>query len=153
LSDDKHKRYTEKTRLFHALKPEEVGRILKEGRMVNFQKGQTIFHEGQLGSNLFIIFRGEVGIYSKNRLIAKCKIGDAFGEMAVINQSPRSAAASALTDAKLFTLDEAGTKKVLEQDFAVRVLMNIIQVMSERLEAANSSIADLRKRRGSHEKV
>ncbi len=153
MSEEKNKRYAEKIRLFHALKPEEVGRILKEGRMVNFQKGQTIFHEGQLGSNLFIVFRGEIGIYSKNRLIAKCKVGDAFGEMAVINQSPRSAAATALTDAKLFTLDEAGTKKVLEQDFAVRVLMNIIQVMSERLEVANFSIADLRKSRGPHEKV
>jgi CRP-like cAMP-binding protein len=153
LSDEKNKRYAERIRLFHALKPEEVGRILQEGRMINFQKGQTIFHEGQLGSNLFIVFRGEVGIYSKNRLIAKCKVGDAFGEMAVINQSPRSAAATALTEAKLFTLDEAGTKKVLELGFAVRVLMNIIQVMSERLEAANVSIADLRKGRGPQQKV
>jgi CRP-like cAMP-binding protein len=98
LSEEKYRRYAEKIRLFHALKPEEVGRVLKEGRMVNFQKGQTIFHEGQLGSNLFIVLRGEVGIYSKNRLIAKCKIGDAFGEMAVINQSPRSWAANDLKE-------------------------------------------------------
>ena len=140
-NEGKYKHYAERVKLFNGLKPEEVSSILKQGKTIHFLEGQTVFHEGMLGSNLFIILGGEIGIYIRDKLIAKCKVGDAFGEMAVLNEKPRSATAAALTDVKLFTLDESHLSGILEQHVAVRLLLNIVHVLSERLEAANAKNA------------
>ena len=141
-----YKRYSEKVRIFNGLKPEEVGEILHTGHTLEYSKGQTIFHEGMLGSNLFIVLSGEIGLYKTNRLIAVCKVGDAFGEMSVLNHRPRTATAAAETDVKLFTLDESQVNRILEKRVAVRLLLNVVHVLSERLEEANTWIADIRGR-------
>lgn len=75
-----------------------------------------------------------------------CKVGDAFGEMSVLNHRPRTATATAETAVRLFTLDEAQVNKILEKRVAVRLLLNVIHVLSERLEDANGWIADIRDR-------
>ena len=139
--EEKYKHYAEKVKLFHGLKPDEVATILHEGKLMHFREGETIFHEGMLGSNLFIVLSGEIAIYLKNELIAKCEVGDAFGEMAVLNSKPRSATAAALTEVKLFTLDESHLNGILDQHVAVRLLLNIIHVLSERLEWSNARMA------------
>jgi CRP/FNR family transcriptional regulator, cyclic AMP receptor protein len=143
-SQEKYARYAERIRIFNGLSPGEVEYILHCGKIIHFYEGQTIFHEGMLGSNLFVVLGGKIAIYNKNRLIAKCTVGDAFGEMAVLNHKPRSATAGALEDVKLFTLDEREINQILDKAVAVKLLLNIIHVLSERLESANSWIAELR---------
>ena len=135
--EQKYAQYVEKVEIFKGLSPADVGQILEQGRTWRFDRGKTIFHQGSLGSNLFIVLKGEIGIYNKDDLIAKLHTGEAFGEMALLNKKPRSATAAALTDVKLFTLDEDQINKILERRVAVRVLLNIVHVLCERLEAAN----------------
>lgn len=148
MSDEaRYRQYAEKVRIFKGLQPDEVSDILRKGRSVDFHQGQTIFHEGMLGSNLFIVLKGEIGLYNKNRLIATCKVGDAFGEMSVLNHRPRTATAAAETEVKLFTLDESQVNEILQKHVAVRLLLNIVHVLSERLEDANTWIADIRERK------
>lgn len=145
MSENKYQRYAEKIRIFNGLSPSDVEYILRSGKVIHYHENQTIFHEGMLGSNLFIILSGEVGIFTKNTLIAKCKVGDAFGEMAVLNHRPRTATAAALTPAKCFTLDERNVNEIMDKRVAVRLLLNIIHVLSERLELANHVNADMQK--------
>jgi CRP-like cAMP-binding protein len=71
--------------------------------------------------------------------------------MAVLNHRPRSATAAAVTDVKLFTLDEKEINQILERNLATKVLLNIVHVLSERLESANEMIAELRRRVGDPE--
>ena len=144
----KYRQYAEKVRIFHGLEPEEVAEILQKGHRLDFKQGQTIFHEGMLGSNLFVVLSGEVALYNKARQIAICKVGDAFGEMSVLNHRPRTATANAETDVHLFTLDESQMNTILEKRVAVRLLLNIVHVISEHLEEANLWIADRRRRDG-----
>jgi len=145
---DKYKHYADRIKIFHGLEPEEVSDILHHGKILHFRAGETVFHEGQLGSNLFVLLSGTVSIFKKTKLIAKLQVGDAFGEMAVLNKKPRNATAAADTDAKLFTLDERQINNILEKHVAVRLLLNIVHVLSERLETANVLITDLRKQVG-----
>lgn len=142
----KYRQYAEKVRIFNGLNSEEVGEILRMGHTLDYSKGQTIFHEGMLGSNLFIVLSGEISLYKKDRLIGICKVGDAFGEMSVLNHRPRTATAAAEVDVKLFTLDESQVNGILEKRVAVRLLLNVVHVLSERLEEANVWIADIRDR-------
>lgn len=141
----KYQRYGEKVRIFNGLGAEEVEHILHHGKVLNFPVGQTIFHEGMLGSNLFIVLKGEIGIFHKSEMIAKCKVGDAFGEMSVLNHEPRTATAAAVTEARCFTLDEKELNEILERRIANKLLLNIVHVISERLEKANAYIVKLQK--------
>lgn len=141
LDDGKYRVYAERVKIFKGLEPEEVKDILQQGKILHYHEGQTIFHEGMLGSNLFIVLNGEIGIYRKNKLIARCAVGEAFGEMSVLNQRPRSATAAALTPVSLFTLDERQINQILHKHVAVRVLLNVIHVLSERLESTNTQLA------------
>ena len=144
-SKEKYAKYVERVRLFKGLTPREVEDILHCGKIIHFREGQIVFHEGMLGSNMFIVLSGKVAIYKKRRLIARCEIGDAFGEMAVLNDRPRSATATAVGDVKLFTIDDLELKQVLHRDVGEKLLLNVIHVLSERLENANahaSALAD-----------
>lgn len=142
--EGKYERYARKIRIFNGLQPEEVAYILHQGKVIRFHKGQTVFHEGALGSNLFVVLSGQIAIYHKGKQIAQCVVGDAFGEMAVLNRTPRCATAAAITDVALFTLDETQLNKILKRHIAVRILLNVIHTLSERLENANAWIAKYR---------
>lgn len=143
---DKYRRYAKRIKIFNGLSADDVSDVLHRGRMVEFRDGQTIFHEGQRGSTIFIVFRGVVDIYVGGKIIAKCRIGDAFGEMSVLNHRPHCATAVAHMDVKLFVIDEDDINDILSQQVAVRFLLNIIHVLSGHLEVANTSIADLEKK-------
>ncbi len=146
MSDaDKFRQYAERIGIFRGLTPEEIALVIKHGKVLNFRQNQTIFHQGMLGSNLFIILGGEVGIYNKAELIAKCRAGDAFGEMAVLNNKPRTATATALSECKCLTLDEREINQILARGVAVKLLMNIISMLSVRLEAADTWISEAMK--------
>lgn len=141
----KYERYAEKIPLFKGLIPEEVEDIIKRGKVIIARKGETIFHEGMLGSNLFIVLSGKVGIYKKSQLIAKCRVGDTFGEMSLLNKKPRNATATALDETRLLCLDEKQINDILEKYVAVKLLLNCIHVLSERLEQANVLITEMKK--------
>ena len=142
---EKYEEYAKKIKLFNGLSAEDVGAILKQGEVLDFHQGKTIFFEGQLGSNIFVVFKGEVGIHIHNDLIAKCKVGDAFGEMSVLNHRPHSGTASAVTDVRCFVIREEQLNKILEMRVAVRFLLNVIHILSGHLEIANHKVSEMKR--------
>lgn len=147
MSDhEKYRSYAERVAIFKGLTPDEIALVIKHGKVLYFRQNQTIFHEGMLGSNLFVVLSGDVGIYRKADLIAKCKLGDAFGEMAVLNNSPRSATATALTEAKCLTLEEREINQILAQGVSNKLLINIIGMLSDRLVAADAWISEAKRK-------
>ena len=140
-SIEKYKRYAKRVALFNGLEPEEIGEILEAGEMFDYHKGATIFYQDQLGSNIFVVWKGTVGIFIDNGLIAKCEVGDAFGEMSALNHRPHVGTASALTDAKCLVLTENNLNDILQKHAATRFLLNIIHILCGHLEKANHSAA------------
>ncbi len=140
---EKYERYAKRIALFNGLSPEEVSNILHQGEFFYFGQGKTIFHKGQRGSALFIVFSGTVDIYNDERKIAQCRVGDAFGEMSVLDHRPHTATAAAATDVKLFTLSESQINEILHQRVAVRFLLNVTHLLSGHLADTNSQLAQL----------
>jgi CRP-like cAMP-binding protein len=139
MSDSKkYESYAKRIGLFKGLTPEEVSNILHRGEVLYFRQGKTIFHAGQPGSNLFILLSGHVGIYNGDMLIATCRVGDAFGEMSVLDHRPHTATAMAKTEVKLFTLNEHQLNEILNQRVAVRLLLNVIHALSGHLADSNA---------------
>jgi CRP-like cAMP-binding protein len=142
MSDvSKYQRYARRIPLFKGLEGDEISEILRRGEVMYVPKGKTIFYKGQSGNNLFIVFSGVVDIFNDEKRIARCRVGDAFGEMSVLDHRPRSASAMAATEAKLFTLDERQMNEILHQHVAVRLLLNVIHLLSDHLVNTNSLLA------------
>ena len=67
--------------------------------------GTIIFEEGASGAEMFGIVEGEMGIRLPNGAVHRLGPDDTFGEMAIVDTSPRSATAVAVTDTKLAVID------------------------------------------------
>jgi CRP-like cAMP-binding protein len=138
MSDmDKYKGYARKVHIFHGLQPEEVGHIIRKGEIVPYPRGQTVYHEGQTGNSIFIVFNGKVGVYHLQKLIAKCHVGDSFGVMSALTHEPHSGTASAMVASDIFVLHESELNEILEKKTAIRLLLNVVHVLSKRLHDAN----------------
>jgi CRP-like cAMP-binding protein len=141
-NSQKYEQYAKKIKIFNGLEPEEVRDILKQGHTIEYHAGDSIFYKGQMGSNLFVVLHGSINIENEGTIISKCRAGDAFGEMSVLNHRPHSASANAATDVKLFVLTEQDIRGILQKNHAaVALLLNIIHILSGYLEEANTIIA------------
>ena len=104
----------------------------------DYAAGQTIFREGDKGGELFVVKRGKVEIRSGNRLLETLGENEIFGEMALIDDSPRSATVIAATDATVAPITE---KQYL---FLVRhtpfFALKVMRVLAQRLRAQNKAV-------------
>ena len=99
--------------------------------------GEIIFKEGDAADQLFVIKSGEVGIQSGNRTLAELSTNNIFGEMALIDDAPRSATAVARTDVELVPISEKQFLFLVSQTpfFALKVM----RVLARRLRATNKT--------------
>jgi CRP/FNR family transcriptional regulator, cyclic AMP receptor protein len=104
----------------------------------SFKAGEVIFKEGDPAEELFIVKSGSVEIHLGNRLLDTLPERSIFGEMALIDRSPRSATAVAATET---TLVPVGEKQFL---FLVsrtpHFALNVMRVLAQRLRVSNSVI-------------
>jgi CRP-like cAMP-binding protein len=72
----------------------------------DYTQGEVIFAEGEQGRLMYLVKAGEVEIVKHGQVIDTVRPGEVFGEMALIDDSPRSATARARTDCQLAPVDE-----------------------------------------------
>lgn len=89
----------------------ELVRLLKICQTRKFQAGEPVFRQGEKGDRLYVLLSGEVDIIKRldddhERLLATMKAGDVFGEMAIVDQEPRSADALAKSDAMMIEVHD-----------------------------------------------
>jgi CRP/FNR family transcriptional regulator, cyclic AMP receptor protein len=102
-----------------------------------FEAGSIIFREGDEARDLFVIKSGKVRIQIGNRTITELGPDSIFGEMALIDNEPRSATATAVTDVELVPVSEKQFLFLVSQTpyFALRVM----RVLAQRLRATNKT--------------
>ena len=72
-----------------------------------YEKGRTIMTEGQAGAMMYVVQEGRIAVSIQGRVVERVGVGGAFGEMALVDQSPRAATAMAEIDSILLTLNRA----------------------------------------------
>lgn len=91
----------ESSRIFSQLAPDEMDRIRQSMRERAYTSGQIIFREGDAGDGLYVIKSGSVeisvvvGNQEESRVFGREGPGAVFGEMAIADDQPRSATATA----------------------------------------------------------
>jgi CRP-like cAMP-binding protein len=110
-----------------------------------YAAGETIFEEGEIGADMFVVTQGRVEIIKKvhnmEKVLLTLSKGDFFGEMALLEGLPRSAAARAVEASELIIINGAAFEQLIshEPELAIRMLKK----MSERLREADRQIGTL----------
>jgi len=123
---------------------DEVNRLLSP---VEFLAGEVIVREGEPGRDLYILVEGEVAIYKAFRTPAEVRLsvmqpGAYFGEIAILDNEPRSATIVATENSRLLALASARFKELLLQ--APEISFEVFPVLTERLRTAEARITDLK---------
>ncbi len=100
--------------------------------------GETIFVEGDEGRFMFVLLEGQVRLSVTGRTVEKVAKGGVFGEMALVDDAPRSATASAITDCVLVPVTGARFRTLVKEspDFAI----HIMRVMATRLRSMDKRL-------------
>jgi CRP-like cAMP-binding protein len=141
MSPTNYEELAKRVPLFHGLSPEDVAKIVSKGMTMEVKRGDAVFYQGTVGSQMYVVLGGSVSLTDGKKNLATLRAGDMFGEMALINNEPRSATATAAEDGRLFVLSETIFQKLMTKRVAIRILLNIIATMSKRLRDMNAKLA------------
>ncbi len=112
-----------------------------------FEPNEHIFWEGEPGVGMYIIKKGMVKIYKtsaggKNEDIAILKDGDFFGELALLDESPRSASAIAMEASHILGFFRPEFFGVLERKprLGLKVAIKLAQIIGKRLRSTSDEL-------------
>ena len=121
--------------LFEEMSDRELGRLAKSFRESKFTAGETIAAEGTRGVGFFVIGEGTVRYSVGGEEKGTGGRGDYFGEIALIDDGPRTATVSADTDVTAYGLASWEFQPLVEENAALA--WELLQGMAKRLRAAN----------------
>lgn len=96
-----------------------------------FTQGQRIFSAGDPAEAMYVVLEGAVEIVIKGKVVETVGPGGVLGEMALIDRSPRTADATAVSDCKLAAIPEKRFLFMLQQ--TPHFSLQIMRVIAERL--------------------
>jgi CRP/FNR family cyclic AMP-dependent transcriptional regulator len=103
-----------------------------------FEAGEAIFAEGSRGEKMYVVHSGKVTIEREGKVLEELSAGDSFGEMSLIDGSPRNATARAKTDCEVAPITEKAFLFLVHETpiFALTVMHNL----ADRLRRANERV-------------
>ncbi|HEX8441667.1 Crp/Fnr family transcriptional regulator, partial [Archangium sp.] len=121
---------------------EHLSGLLQQRR---YSKGEVIFHQGDVGTALFIVRKGEVAIRlssaeGKEVILALLGRGDAFGELALLDGEPRSTDAVSRDESDLLKLNQEDFRRFLSE--RPQVAMGLLAVLSRMVRRVTQLVHD-----------
>jgi CRP-like cAMP-binding protein len=137
----KLKNELQQTTIFKTLEPSELSTVTKHLQVRQFKKGERVFFEGDLGSALFVVLRGNVQISrisgAKKTIFADLGKGTFFGELALVHDVPRTASAVVTEETLLVCLFRHDFEKIVKHYplLGNKMLSIINKILAQRLSA------------------
>lgn len=133
--------------LFRDFKDGELRRVMKLLHVRRYEVNEVVFREGQTGAGVYIIKEGEVDICTRKedgselRLVT-LKSGQFFGELALLEEAPRSATAVVRTPTQLLGLFQSDLESLVQRDskMGARIIWNLARMTGARLREVSASI-------------
>ena len=133
--------------LFQGFERDELERLVARGHVIDFPAGATLFREGEPGGSFYVVLGGSVRILKAvvnvgEEAMAVAEAGDFFGEMALIDDLPRSATAEAREACRLFLLRKPDFLDLTHSDAALgcKLLWALCRAFSRRLRETTEKI-------------
>ncbi len=134
------------TALFGDLDDRAQARIAEIAIHRRYRKGSVLFVQGEQAERCFAIVTGAVKISAyhpdgREAVLAVLGPGDVFGELALFDQSPRSADATAMEDSELLSIDAKGLHEAIAE--SPKLGLTMLRVLAERLRQSNEAFQDI----------
>ena len=134
--------------LFERLSRRELQAVAKILYRRQYKAGEYVFHQGDIGIGMYIIERGSVAILYEptEQLLTALRDGDFFGEVALLNETRRSAAARADTETTLLCMLEPDLEDLGARNprIGFKVLSSLARIAGRRLIAISDEYEELR---------
>lgn len=124
--------FLNKTTFFGNISEQNKVAICKRMGVKQIAQHTLLFQEGDLGKEFFLIVEGEIEIIKNANVIATLTQGEIFGEMAVLCQGKRTAAAKAKQNTTVFFFKQEALESII-YEFPT-VALKILKVMSQRFQ-------------------
>ncbi|MBF0510111.1 MAG: protein kinase [Deltaproteobacteria bacterium] len=122
---------------------QDMKKMLSSARVRTLRDGEIIFHEGDREARFYIVSNGQVAIFrvrdGREIILNTLGLGDCFGEMAFLDDSPRMAAARAIGSTALFAVDQEVLKDK-NVSFAAKLYRNLAIILAEKLRMAEDRL-------------
>ncbi|MBI4831415.1 MAG: cyclic nucleotide-binding domain-containing protein [Candidatus Lindowbacteria bacterium] len=128
-------------KMLKGFKDEDKRRLLKFSDVKRYPQGQSVFLEGQVGTELYCVLVGTVEITKRQgagmKRLAVMGEGDIFGELGLVTKKGRTASAVALSDADLLAISEDGLQKLCKKspDIATKLFLNLFRITTARMRS------------------
>ncbi len=115
--------------------PDFLALFRHETSIVKLKPGEKLFTEGDPAPCMYVVRAGTVQITSGKTVLEEARPGSILGEMALIDDKPRSATALAMTDCEIAVIDRNRFLSLVQQtpSFA----LDVMKVLSHRLRRTN----------------
>jgi len=128
-------------KMLKGLKDVEKRKLLKFSSVTQIPKGQPVFLEGQVGTELYCVLSGAIAIMKKEgtqqKRVAIMGEGDIFGELGLVTKKGRAASAVALSDAELLVMSENDLMKLRKKnpEIATKLFLNMFRIVTTRMRS------------------
>jgi CRP/FNR family cyclic AMP-dependent transcriptional regulator len=132
--------------IFQGVDADAAESLAKELEYIEVRKGETIFNEGEAGDSLYIVLSGKIKIVrraadGRQNLIALMGPSDMIGDLSIFDPGPRTATATAVTDARLARLRKGALRPWISN--RPEIAEQLLRVVARRLRRTNDALADL----------
>ncbi|SLM28893.1 hypothetical protein MTBBW1_1630003 [Desulfamplus magnetovallimortis] len=134
--------YIKSVSLFQSLKEDEMELLATRFVLIDEKQGDTVIKESEKANALYILIKGEANVVMETDqiefVIDELQPGQFFGEMALLDNKPRSADVVCKTDCKLLRLESSDFYNLLEQHPSI--LKGLVVELCSRLRKANAKL-------------
>ena len=126
---------------------QEVNAVLQHK---DYKKGELVFQQGNPGTGLFVVMMGSVDVQQDDDgtilHLVSAKPGEFIGELALLDDFPRTASAIAVDETSVVALYRTDLLALSEGHprLGVKILMQLSQIVAERLRRANRALKEAR---------
>ncbi len=133
--------------LFHDFSMHDCTRLALLGKRRVMRDGEVLFREGDEGNELFIVFKGQIAITREvdegtETVLVRFDPGAFFGEMALIENAPRSANAMAAGETEIIGFAQDTLDCMLQEDMDLlnKLLWALLRVLCVRIRETNEQL-------------
>jgi signal transduction histidine kinase len=132
------------------LSEEDLEQLYGMAETVSIPAGELVLREGDPGDSLFVVLDGQLEVTKRQGrqevLLAVYKPGQFFGEMALLEQAPRSASVRTLRESRLLVISQAAFQTLLS--CSASAPLKILHIVTSRLRSTESMLIQNEKMAG-----
>ena len=132
-------------RLFKDVPVEIQQALLKSAFVVPLEKGERLFEHGDQGGTMYLVQKGRIEISlitdeGKKIVLNQIGLGHSFGEIAMVDKSPRTASAIAIENSTVIPITSLTFLETVQR--CPQIAMNLLELMCERIRWVSDSVEE-----------